>query len=285
VWTAPLSVQVAFWEHRQLSLKKAHEIGSDIHMSVRTSISDISDYRKFCADAAEIDDIFGGFRNHPIYKSIVETVSGESGAQYATLAINRLPRILNYMDEFRRNDLYGGPQLFRYSNIGAFSPTTLRYIKFAIDIRELFGNLDGMRIAEIGVGYGGQCRILSALFKLKSYDLFDLSEPLQLAHRYLGIFSLDNVHSRDIDNSDFSDYDLVISNYAISEIEKSIQDKYIERVILKSKHGFIVCNQEFFKFSYPGFSYDSSDFCKKIPGARQSSHWRDEVRTNRLIFW
>ncbi|MBJ7417317.1 MAG: putative sugar O-methyltransferase [Niveispirillum sp.] len=254
-------------------------------MSARTSISDISDYRKLCAEAAEIDEIFGSFRNHPIYKSIVETVSSEYGSQYAALAFNKYPKILDYMDEFRRNDLYGGPQMFRYRSIGAFSPTTLRYIKFAIDIRELFGDLDGMRIAEIGVGYGGQCRILSALFKLKSYDLFDLPEPLQLAQRYLGAFYLDNLYFRDIDADEFSDYDLVISNYAISEIEKSTQDKYIERLILKSKHGFIACNQQFFKFSYPGFSYDSNDFCKKIPGARQSPDWRDEVSTNRLIFW
>jgi len=135
-------------------IEKVQEIGSDIHMSVRTSISDISDYRKLCAEAAEIDEIFGRFRNHPIYKSIVETVSDEYGSQYAAFAFNKLSKNLDYMDEFRRNDLYGGPQMFQYSNIGAFSPTTLRYIKFAIDIRDLFGDLDGMRIAEIGVGYG-----------------------------------------------------------------------------------------------------------------------------------
>ncbi|MFY8096141.1 MAG: putative sugar O-methyltransferase [Niveispirillum sp.] len=254
-------------------------------MSVRTSISDISDYRKFCAEAAETDEIFGSFRNHPIYKSIVETVSSEFGAQYATLAINKLPKILDYMDEFRRNDLYGGSQLFRYSNIGVFSPTTLRYIKFAIDMREMFGDLDAMRVAEIGVGYGGQCRILSALFKIKSYDLFDLPEPLLLARRYLDIFGLQNVNFCDIDAGEFGPYDLVISNYAISEVEKSVQDKYIDKVILKSARGFVVCNREFFKYYYPGFSYDPIEFCGKIPGARQSPDWRDEISTNRLIFW
>jgi putative sugar O-methyltransferase len=258
---------------------------SVIFMSERTSISDSSDYRNLCAEAAEMENVFGTFRAQPIYKSIVETVDAKSGAQYATVAINRFPKIIEYLDELRRNDLHGGPQIFRYSDIGAFSPTTLRYIKFAIDMKEMFGDLDGMRVAEIGVGYGGQCRILNTLFNIKSYDLFDLPETLLLARRYLDIFSLPNVYFVNIDDGEFGPYDLVISNYAISEVEKSVQDKYIDRVILKSARGFLVCNREFFKHSYPGFSYDPIEFCGKIPGARQSPDWRDEISTNRLIFW
>ncbi|OYQ32846.1 hypothetical protein CHU95_19085 [Niveispirillum lacus] len=254
-------------------------------MSRRTSISDISDYRKLCAEAAEKDSIFATFRNHPVYTSIVETVNGEAGAQYATVAINRFPIIAKHLDELRRNDLHGGPQMFRYSDIGAFSPTTLRYIKFSVDMREMFGDLDGMRIAEIGIGYGGQSRILRSLFKIKSYDLFDLPEPLLLARRYLGMFGLENANFFDIDAGEFGPYDLVISNYAISEVEKSVQDKYIDKVILKSARGFVVCNREFFKYSYPGFLYDPVEFCRKIPGASQSPDWRDEISTNRLIFW
>jgi putative sugar O-methyltransferase len=254
-------------------------------MSERTSISDISGYRNLCAEAAEMDNVFDTFRAQPVYKSIVETVDGHSGAQYATVSINRFSKIVEYLDELRRNDLHGGPEMFRYSDIGAFSPTTLRYIKFAIDMREMFGDLDGMRVAEIGVGYGGQCRILSALFNIKSYDLFDLPETLRLTRRYLEIFGLQNVRFFDIDDGDFGPYDLVISNYAISEVEKSVQDKYIDRVILNSVRGFVVCNRDFFKYSYPGFSYDPIEFCGKIPGARQSPDWRDEVSTNRLIFW
>ena len=68
-------------------------------------------------------------------------------------------------------------------NVGgiAVSPTTLRYLKVANDLETLFSSLDGLRICEIGVGYGGQCRVLDAMFAVKSYTLVDLRPVLELA--------------------------------------------------------------------------------------------------------
>ena len=39
------------------------------------------------------------------------------------------------------------------------------------------------------------------------------------------------------------EYDLIISNYAISECNKDVQKYYIENILSKSKHGYITHNQ------------------------------------------
>ena len=43
------------------------------------------------------------------------------------------------------------------------------------------------------MGYGGQCRILSSFFKLKSYTLIDLKPVLGLAQKYLDNYPLNTV--------------------------------------------------------------------------------------------
>ena len=79
--------------------------------------------------------------------------------------------------------------------------------------------------------YGGQCRILYALNAVDSYSLFDLDEALALARRYLGHFPIDGVAYRDIASAADEGCDLVISNYAFSELRKEVQDLYWERLI------------------------------------------------------
>jgi hypothetical protein len=38
-------------------------------------------------------------------------------------------------------------------------------------------------------------------------------------------------------------YDLVISNYAFSECSTELQRDYIERILSKSRNGYMICNQ------------------------------------------
>ena len=40
-------------------------------------------------------------------------------------------------------------------------------------------------VAEVGIGYAGQCRILMSLLQIKKYNLIDLPEVLALAERFL----------------------------------------------------------------------------------------------------
>lgn len=107
-----------------------------------------------------------------------------------------------------------------------------------------FGSLDGMRICEIGGGYGGQAKAILDVYKPASYRIIDLLEVCKLQSRYL--LGTIVTPSPLLYNED---YDLVISNYALSEIPDN--KLYIDEVVKRSKHGYITCNTDFVKLDFP----------------------------------
>ncbi len=117
---------------------------------------------------------------------MVETVSCQSGREFLDFVLQNDPNLIPLFDKFRENDLIGDPVCFDYGEYGKFSPTTLRYIKIASDLKQQFGDLSQLHIVEIGGGYGGQCKALSDLTGFASYTLIDLPEALALARKYLG---------------------------------------------------------------------------------------------------
>ena len=73
----------------------------------------------------------------------------------------------------KENNSYGGANKEEYENIGLISPT-LRYIKVLSDLIYHFGDLSNFNICEVGIGYGGQSRIIMSYFKnIKSYTFID----------------------------------------------------------------------------------------------------------------
>jgi len=172
---------------------------------------------------------------------------------------------MHRLEEFRRNDKFGNPRTHSYGSIGLFSPTTLRYIKVAADLKKLFVTLDHARICEIGVGYGGQCRILSVLFRPARYILVDIQPVLALARRFLDNFDVSSfVSYKTMDELEEEAFDLVISNYAFTELQGGIQDVYLRRVISRSRCGYITYNE----ITPPEFrSYKADQLVSMIPGA------------------
>lgn len=255
-----------------------------------TSISDTERYRTYCKLAAENDLVFEAFRRHPRY-GLVEGLDPHSGQEYIEIAQRNFPELLTQnLEEFRRSDNVGGPIKYLFDKLGNFAAPTLRYIKIALEMSEMFGNLEGMRIAEIGAGYGGQCRALSVINRrIASYTIFDLPEPMALAKRYLSHFPVPPVSFLDIFETNPGDYDLVISNYAFSEIEKSVQDIYLDKVIKRSPRGYMIYNAEAFSQALPGFTYTSAEIRDKIEGAAiipvtEMPH-ADQLYKNILVYW
>jgi hypothetical protein len=79
--------------------------------------------------------------------------------------------------------------------------------------------------------------------KVRSYTLVDLPDPLLLTEKWLernGIYLNVNFRSH-LDKSNI-EYDLCISNYAFTEFDGDIQEHYVNSILKKSKHGFIICN-------------------------------------------
>jgi hypothetical protein len=227
------------------------------------SISDSSNYRSACRLAYENEDEFKNFKSDPHYNGILEHVSSEQGDLYLDYININFPEFMSKIERFKLNDIYGGPKLYNYQEIGEISPSTLRYIKVLSDLKSIFGNLDGKKIIEIGGGYGGQCFILNQIFGFKEYSIVDLDEPLLLTDKYLKrlevnhrSISIDEVHNIE------EDFDLVISNYAYSEVSRDLQNLYWEKIIKKSKNGYLTLN--FISHLFGIDSYSENDLLLKI---------------------
>lgn len=137
------------------------------------------------------------------------------------------------------NDFYGSPKLHNYGQ-KKFSTSTLQYIGVLANLVRMFGSLDGMRIVEIGGGYGGQCRTICDIYKPACYHIIDLPEVCELQRRYCFADCYTSPTGQQ--------YDLVISNYALSEITEN--KLYIDEVVKRSKHGYITCNTDLVQLDF-----------------------------------
>lgn len=210
---------------------------------LRSSLSDNDAYPAFCEQAAIDDDIFVNFRNAPGYSEILEHVSYGLGKRYLR-TLRHDAALLAAAREICASDNLGSPRCYHYPHVGMASPTTLRYLKVTKDLGDYFGSLTGMNIVEIGVGYGGQCRVLSSHYRPASYSLVDLPPVLKLTERYLTEMSVD-APTRFISAHDApeTESDLVISNYAFSELRREAQEMYMSRIVDKARRGYMTFNK------------------------------------------
>lgn len=210
----------------------------------RTSLADRDDYVGFCARASRDPAVFARFKRDPDYTRILEHTTQAQGRAYLDIVRSRYAHLLERLDRFARNDRHGDPVTYEYGALGAWSPTTLRYIKVLGDLEAHFGDLATMDVIEIGGGYGGQCVIVDAYGGAASYTLVDLAPCLELAGRYLEACGVEGVERLTMEALPaVASYDLVISNYAWSECTRAVQETYFERVLGRSARGYLTCNE------------------------------------------
>jgi putative sugar O-methyltransferase len=208
------------------------------------SVSDSGPYVASIQKALSNYKNFAKFKLDPRYQAILEHCTREQGQSYLEIIKKESPSLIEKMVTFKENDLVGGAITHEYEGVGAISPSTLRYVKVASDLRNIFGEIIGDRIAEIGVGYGGQLLIADKVLKFKQWDLFDLPPALSLASKYIESHTLNSAYQITSLNQHRGDveYDLVISNYAFSELPSKLQLRYIEKILSKSKRGYLTMN-------------------------------------------
>ncbi len=192
---------------------------------------------------------------------------------------------------FLQNDSVGNPFIAEYNFGGSkviASPTTLRYIKVLVDIVTLFDVRKLETVTEVGVGYGGQCRILMNALPIQRCNLVDLPEVLALTEKFLNAFNQAG-DIRYIDGTHIyhdAPCDLFLSDYAFSELAKSAQDVYIDKIISKAKAGYVTWDGDFFASvgMYDGYTLD--EFVAMVPDAKVLPE--NPVTTspdNRLVVW
>jgi putative sugar O-methyltransferase len=261
-------------KYRHYNLQKAH---------LKTSLSDNEKYPDYCLQASNNMLVFVNFRQSNIYRQTLEHVTPQIGQLYLDEIKKTRKDLLKYMEKIKENDIYGNPDLVEYSDIGKICPSTLRYAKVLADLLNWFHTLDDLKICEIGVGYGGQCRIINAISKPAEYTLVDLKPVLSLAQRYLdGYVLYSTIKYKTMNELHKDNYDLVISNYAFSELRREIQDVYLEKIILNSKCGYLTYNSitpDFFG------TYSSDELINIIPDSYIVEEKPLTHPKNRIIVW
>jgi len=109
----------------------------------------------------------------------------------------------------------------------------------------MWGSLDGMRIVEVGGGYGGQGKVICDMFDIASYTIVDLSEALDLTARYLAAAACKsrfNFVPAKMSHTP-RPCDLFISNYALSECSLTVQQTYIDCYVRQSSRGYVTYNE------------------------------------------
>lgn len=197
--------------------------------------------------------IFTNFKSDTYFNEILEHVDYEYGKKYLEqikTEFKETPK--NFLPIITLNDSIGNPVKYEFDGI-TMSPSNLRYIYHALLIKSKcatwFPNKKTIKILEIGGGYGGLCLYIKKIFTEVDvdYTIIDLPEPSALQNKFLQTTEQSNARSVScftIDELAASQtFDLVISNYCVSELSRQNQEEYFSKLINK-------CDKKFFIWNY-----------------------------------
>lgn len=215
--------------------------------------------------------IFLNFKSNKNFTDILEHIDYQHGAQYKDIIKSEFGRdFRDFLDLIRTNDSIGDPKKYIYDGV-EMSPSNLRYIYHALLIgskcKKWFSK-PKIKIVEIGGGYGGLCFYLKNILKDFDieYTIIDLPEPSRLQRMYLDKVGLNNartVSCFDIDTLAQEKFDLVVSNYCLSEISLENQKNYFDKIIKNCDKKFFVWNYLTRKVRFFIFKSMDIDFLQK----------------------
>jgi hypothetical protein len=250
-----------------------------------SSITDsplLASYPSLCGIAATDSEVYGKFRSSGILIEALDHVSIEQGKDYIAEILKSTKWKEEYTKVLVDIDKIGEPKKYKF-HYGTFSPTLLRYLKVYIDLKKYFGSLGELKLTEIGVGFGGQASLISKLDRPLSYSLYDIPPVLNLAKRFINDVGVSGNFAF-IDGRDPapSEQDLVISNYAFSELSLPVQEQYLNNVILSSSAGYITWNSLSAK-QLNGHSL--AELIRLIPGSQIVTEEPNTSKDNVIIIW
>lgn len=209
-----------------------------------------AEYASFLKKTDQDSSVFLHFKRDKNFMEILEHVGESVGHVYEDLSSTEFNvKTSNYQDIIDLNDSIGDPVTYNYGG-KEMSPTNLRYIYHSILIKskcDAWFTKKKIKIVEIGGGYGGLCLFIKKMFKdyEVDYTIVDLPEPGMLQKKYLSAVGQNDVKivsCFDVDSLSNQKFDLVISNYCISEISEENKNQYFEKIIINCDKKFFVWN-------------------------------------------
>lgn len=251
-----------------------------------TSLSDNDEYTSIVSAALE-QGTFDNFRTSWEYTDVLEHVGLKLGRSYAKrLSCSTLWGSIPFSDFASTFSSLGNPPTYRVTLCGRevkLSLSLLRYLFVAQDIESRFGTLDKRTICEIGVGFGGQASVILNSRNVSRYTMFDLPTVLSLASKFVdAIAPKTSLELLDGRNPKFQSSDLVVSNYAISEVDRHVQELYLSNVVSQSDRGYITWNR---LGEEAGIGMTAEEFAAQVPGSSIEAENPLSFRGNVLITW
>lgn len=204
----------------------------------------VQDFKTTVESFLTNEEAFSTFKTNPSFCHVIgnDVLPKNTADVLYKILENELHDLdIELLRKYKTNDLIGNPLLYHYELTGVISPGTLYFIRILRNIEEYFGNLNELSICEIGGGYGGQAKII--LDKgVKNYSIIDIEPTLGLAKKYLSYFEHKNISFIPTTEIEVKEYDLVISNWCISELDKEGMIFYVNNVIKNCKYGYFLMN-------------------------------------------
>lgn len=250
-----------------------------------SSLSDNDSYTSIVELAAE--ERWHDFRSNVEYQDVLEHVSFALGSSYLA-GLKHWPRFQRSCNSelAQKFSEIGNPPVWTFQierRHVRLNTTFLRYLHVARLLEERFGTLTDLRICEIGIGFGGQASVIQDLYNPKSIALFDLPPVLHLAKRFHSEASPEGrFEYEDGRTPSAVTTDLLISNYAFSELQRSVQEAYLEQVVSKAPRGFMMWNL-LSERQLGGIT--PAEFLKTIPNAKIEDEKPLSFKGNVLVTW
>lgn len=256
------------------------------------SVSEGMPWASLCSEYADGTRDSTGFRRHSAVRDVVETVGPVDGRFYAQKIREWGPEWLTN-EAVMEIDRWGNPIRWPKWLLGtpnSFSPTTLRYLATALWLKRKGYLGPKSNILEIGVGFAGLAA-MNALVSGAVTTLVDLPQVEAAAARMLTENGLAAQYqlSRTVRDSPM---DLVISNYAFSELNAATQNEYFDKYIKHAAHCVIISNAVVFAESIQGRCdqelvawFNAEGLPAKIESANELLCPGDHFYGVRMIHW
>ena len=162
-----------------------------------------------------------------------------------------------------------------------FSPSTIQYIYQSYDILTKFTHQSDkkeIKIVEIGGGYGGLFKIMKDVAPLfgitiKHYTIIDLPDVTKHQKFYLeklGVtdFSVVPSNESDVKNINASEYDLLISIYALGEFSHQLCEFYTNTLTKHIPHLYLWWNMTEVHEYYDQFPRETTGILHDHPAGK-----------------
>lgn len=213
-----------------------------------TSMAHGMPYNKFCEGVMNdtTGELIKNFRRHPDYDIVVPgNRDGSEVFEHLELIKTKFPEILPYMDKFVADQgVFGNPKAYEF-DIGTFDVPIIIQIYYLALTRRYFGDLDGMKVCEIGPGAGLFFKVLTDIQTDIRYTFVDLPGPLFINRKHVEFLGRQGMVEEYLscqevmERNCWSRYDLVISDCAFNELHRDVQEIYIEKILNNSTRGRI----------------------------------------------